>query len=191
MAQGKLESFFASPHLGDLALNCDGRGGRDAFQSQHRERLKMKLKTEIVVVTAFLFASSCGIVCGQIPISPQNRIVDGKIYNPQKSALWIDVARDVTERSSKLEVTSGRPPPAGGAGGERSVAGERELRGEELVGRCCRAALIFGPRGNAALPFLESVPEVSAKLKAPETKERKFEDVVKSAEQAAVLVLVY
>ena len=33
---------------------------------------------------------------------------------------------------------------------------------------------------------LESVPEVSARLK-----ERKFEDVVKSAEQAAVLVLVY
>jgi hypothetical protein len=39
--------------------------------------------------------------------------------------------------------------------------------------------------------FLESVPEVSAKLKDPETKEQKFEDVVKSAEQAAVLVLVY
>jgi len=29
------------------------------------------------------------------------------------------------------------------------------------------------------------VPEVSAKLKEPNTKERKFEDVVKSAEQAA------
>jgi len=45
-------------------------------------------------------------------------------------------------------------------------------------------------------PFLESVPELLAeghrpKLKEPETKERKFEDVVKSAEQAAVLVLVY
>jgi hypothetical protein len=39
--------------------------------------------------------------------------------------------------------------------------------------------------------FLESVPEVSAKLKEPNTKERKFEDVVKSAEQAAVLVVVY
>ena len=39
--------------------------------------------------------------------------------------------------------------------------------------------------------FLESVPEVAGKLAEPETKERKFEDVVKSAEQAAVLVLVY
>ena len=39
--------------------------------------------------------------------------------------------------------------------------------------------------------FLESVPDVSAKLKEPDTKEWKFEAVVESAEQAAVLVLVY
>ena len=80
---------------------------------------------------------------------------------------------------------------AGGAGVERGAARECELRGEELVGRCCRTALIFGLRSNAALPNLESVPEVSAKLKAPETKDKKFEEVVKEAEQAAVLVLVY
>ena len=41
------------------------------------------------------------------------------------------------------------------------------------------------------LGFLESVPAVSAKLKEPETKERKFGEVVKAAEQAAELVLVY
>ena len=40
------------------------------------------------------------------------------------------------------------------------------------------------------LGFLESVPDVAAKLKEPETKERKFEEVVKSAERAGVLVLV-
>ena len=71
----------------------------------------------------------------------------------------------------------------------RIVAGERELRGEGLAGRCGRAALLFGLRSNAALPFLESVPELlaeghQAKLKEPETKERKFEDVVKAAEKA-------
>ena len=38
---------------------------------------------------------------------------------------------------------------------------------------------------------LESVPEVAAKLKEPNTQDRKFEDVVKAAERAAVLVLVY
>ena len=41
------------------------------------------------------------------------------------------------------------------------------------------------------MSFLESVPAVSAKLKAPNTADRKFEEVVKSAQDAAVLVLVY
>ena len=49
----------------------------------------------------------------------------------------------------------------------------------------------YAVKSSFLLGFRESVPEVSAKLKEPETKERKFEDVVKSAEQAAVLVLVY
>ena len=49
----------------------------------------------------------------------------------------------------------------------------------------------YAVKSSFLLSFLESVPEVSAKLKEPETKDRKFEDVVKSAEQAAVLVLVY
>ena len=49
----------------------------------------------------------------------------------------------------------------------------------------------YAVKSSFLLGFLESVPEVSAKLQEPETKERKFEDVVKSAEQAAVLVLVY
>ncbi len=49
----------------------------------------------------------------------------------------------------------------------------------------------YAVKSSYLLSFLESVPELSAKLKAPETKERKFEDVVKFAEQAAVLVLVY
>ena len=41
------------------------------------------------------------------------------------------------------------------------------------------------------MSFLESVPAVSAKLKEPVTTDRKFEDVVKSAQDAVVLVLVY
>jgi len=46
-------------------------------------------------------------------------------------------------------------------------------------------------KSSFRLSFLESVPEVSAKLKEPNTQDQKFADVVKSAEQAAVLVLVY
>ena len=51
--------------------------------------------------------------------------------------------------------------------------------------------LNYAVKSSYLLSFLESVPEVAAKLKDLESKERKFEDVVKSAEQAAVLVLVY
>ncbi len=49
----------------------------------------------------------------------------------------------------------------------------------------------YAVKSSFLLGFLESVPEVSAKLKEPNTKEQKFEDVVKAAEEAAVLVLVY
>ena len=49
----------------------------------------------------------------------------------------------------------------------------------------------YAVKSSYPLSFLESVPEVAAKLKEAHTKERKFEDVVKSVEQATVLVLVY
>jgi S1-C subfamily serine protease len=47
----------------------------------------------------------------------------------------------------------------------------------------------YAIKSSFLLSFLESVPEVSAKLKEPNTKEEKFEDVVKSAQAAAVMVL--
>jgi TPR repeat protein len=49
----------------------------------------------------------------------------------------------------------------------------------------------YAVKSSLLLSFLESVPTVSAKLKAPNAKDEKFEDVVKSAQDAAVLVLVY
>jgi len=49
----------------------------------------------------------------------------------------------------------------------------------------------YAVKSSLLLSFLESVPAVSAKLKAPVTADRKFEEVVKSAQEAAVLVLVY
>jgi len=56
-------------------------------------------------------------------------------------------------------------------GHERLAPGECELRGQEQ-------------------PALE-LPRVTAKLKAPNTADEEFEEVVKSAQDAAVLVLVY
>jgi serine protease Do len=49
----------------------------------------------------------------------------------------------------------------------------------------------YAVKSSFLLSFLESVPAVSAKLKEPIMADRKFEDVVKSAQDAAVLVLVY
>ena len=49
----------------------------------------------------------------------------------------------------------------------------------------------YAVKSSYLLSFLESVPEVAAKLKDAHTKDRKFEDVVKAVEQATVLVLVY
>ena len=49
----------------------------------------------------------------------------------------------------------------------------------------------YAVKSSFLLSFLESVPAVSAKLRDPLTADRKFEDVVKSAQDAAVLVLVY
>ena len=48
----------------------------------------------------------------------------------------------------------------------------------------------FGKPSNGQMAA-GSDTEVAAKLKEPETRARKFDDVVKSAEQSAVLVLVY
>jgi TPR repeat protein len=49
----------------------------------------------------------------------------------------------------------------------------------------------YAVKSSFLLSFLESVPEVSAKLKEPVSAEWKFDDVVQSAQAAAVLVLVY
>jgi TPR repeat protein len=49
----------------------------------------------------------------------------------------------------------------------------------------------YAVKSSLLLNFLESLPEVTAKLKEPETKERKFEDVVESTKQTAVLLVVY
>jgi S1-C subfamily serine protease len=49
----------------------------------------------------------------------------------------------------------------------------------------------YAVKSSLILSFLESAPAVSAKLKTPNTAVEPFSDVVKSAQGAAVLVLVY
>jgi hypothetical protein len=69
----------------------------------------------------------------------------------------------------------------GGAGGERGVAG----------GPCGRPPIDYAVKSSLLLSFLESVPEVSDKLKSSNTTDEKFSDMVKSAQAATVLVLAY
>ena len=49
----------------------------------------------------------------------------------------------------------------------------------------------YAVKSSLLLSFLESVPDVDAKLKEPNAKDESFEEAVKSAQDAAVLVLVY
>jgi hypothetical protein len=49
----------------------------------------------------------------------------------------------------------------------------------------------YAVKSSFLLGFLESAPDVDAKLKTPNTADEKFSDVVKSAQNAAVLVLIY
>ena len=49
----------------------------------------------------------------------------------------------------------------------------------------------YAVKSSFLLGFLESVPRVANELKEPNTQEERFENVVKSAERAAVLILVY
>ena len=49
----------------------------------------------------------------------------------------------------------------------------------------------YAVKSSYLLSFLESVPEVAEKLKEPNIKDLKFEDMVEGVQQATVLVLVY
>jgi S1-C subfamily serine protease len=49
----------------------------------------------------------------------------------------------------------------------------------------------YAVKSSFLLGFLESVPDVAAKLKEPNAKDTKFDEVVEQAKEAAVLVLVY
>jgi len=49
----------------------------------------------------------------------------------------------------------------------------------------------YAIKSSFLLSFLESEPGVETKLKKPNTADERFEDVVKQAQAATVLVLVY
>ena len=70
----------------------------------------------------------------------------------------------------------------------RQASGPRLWRARGQMLSANEPAPDAGATLSFLMGFLESVPDVSAKLKAPVTADRKFEDVVKSAQDTAVLV---
>jgi len=48
----------------------------------------------------------------------------------------------------------------------------------------------YAVKGSYALSLLESVPGVSAALKVPNTRDHKFEELVKQAQSGSALVIV-
>ena len=98
-----------------------------------------------------------------LPVQPDNS--GGALVDARGNVVGI-VAAKVLAHGHHERRRRWRPPGA---------AGECEFRG----------------KSSLLLSFLESVPDVAAKLKEPNTKDESFEDVVKSAQAAAVLVLVY
>jgi len=76
----------------------------------------------------------------------------------------------------------------------QGLSSEQKLQNPTDAGSVCTSRQFWVRMKSpdmSGLSFLESVPAISAKLKEPVTADRKFEEVVKSAQDAAVLVLVY
>jgi TPR repeat protein len=76
-----------------------------------------------------------------------------------------------------------------------NVIGVVSARLDDLLALTASGALPenvnYAVKSGFLLSFLESVPSVSSKLETPNTADEKFEDVVKAAQNASVLVEVY
>jgi S1-C subfamily serine protease len=81
----------------------------------------------------------------------------------------------VDERGNVVGVVAARLSPAAAVTASGQLA--------ENVNYAVKSSFLLG--------FLESLPEMAARLPAPRAEARKFEAVVKQAERATVLVLVY
>ena len=107
-----------------------------------------------------------------------------------------DVGGFVKRASTKFQISLPvQPGNSGGAlvdarGNVVGIVGPNWMRRRRWrpPGRCRRICAV---KSSLLLSFLESVPDVASKLKEPNVKDEAFEEVVKSAQDAAVLVLVY
>src|SRR5205814_4377611 len=109
----------------------------------------------------------------------------GSLSGPQDDELYFQISVPVQPGNSGGALVDERGNVVG------VVAAKLSARAALAASGALPETVNYAVKSSFLLGFLESVPELSARLKEPNTKEQKFEDVVKSAEQAAVLVLVY
>ncbi len=151
--------------LEDYSLNIDGfQGHRQCRHSWFRSGFLCHAASIVVFQSAYKFTSQSG--AGDDPRYFQISLP----CQPGNSGGAL-----VDERGNVIGIVPAKPDASAALAASGSLP--------ENVNYAVKSSLL--------LSFLESVPDVSAKLKGPVTADRKFEDVVKSAQQAAVLVLVY
>jgi TPR repeat protein len=109
----------------------------------------------------------------------------GSLSGPQDDARYFQISVPVQPGNSGGALVDERGNVVGVVSGKLSAKATLFTSGElpENVNYAVKSSFLLG--------FLESVPEVAAKLKEPNVKDVKFADVVEQAKEAAVLVLVY
>ena len=109
----------------------------------------------------------------------------GSLSGPQDDARYFQISVPVQPGNSGGALVDERGNVVGVVSAKLSAKAALSISGAlpENVNYAVKSSFLLG--------FLESVPDVSAKLKEPNTKDTKFSDVVERAKEAAVLVLVY
>jgi uncharacterized protein len=109
----------------------------------------------------------------------------GSLSGPQDDARYFQISVPVQPGNSGSALVDERGNVVGVVSAKLSAKATLSMSGAlpENVNYAVKSSFLLG--------FLESVPEATAKLKVPNTKDMKFADVVEQAKEAAVLVLIY
>jgi S1-C subfamily serine protease len=109
----------------------------------------------------------------------------GSLSGPQDDARYFQISVPVQPGNSGGALVDERGNVVGVVSGKLSAKATLFASGSlpENVNYAVKSSFLLG--------FLESVPEVAAKLKEPNAEDMKFTDVVEQTKEAAVLVLVY
>jgi TPR repeat protein len=109
----------------------------------------------------------------------------GSLSGPQDDARYFQISVPVQPGNSGGALVDERGNVVG------VVSAKLSARAAVLTSGALPENVNYAVKSSFLLGFLESVPDVAAKLKEPNIQDMKFADVVEQAKEAAVLVLVY